>query len=202
MCLKSWFRTICGFGAALQFDYDAHAVAIAFVADVGDVVDDLVVDQFARCARSRRALFTWYGISVTMIACLSLVMFSMAALARIMKRPRPVRVGFEDSRAPVDEAAGREVGALHELQHLGQLRVGIVHQRDGGVDDFREIVRRNVRRHADGDSVRAVHEQIRNARRQNVGLDLAVVIVRTKVDCLFVDIFEQRGRNCASFASV
>jgi hypothetical protein len=31
-------------GAALEFDYDAHAVAIAFVADVGDVFDIFVVD--------------------------------------------------------------------------------------------------------------------------------------------------------------
>ena len=35
-----------GFGAALEFDDDAHAVAIALVADVGDVFDDLVVHQF------------------------------------------------------------------------------------------------------------------------------------------------------------
>ena len=35
-----------GLAAALEFDDDAHAVAVAFVADVGDVVDDLVVDQF------------------------------------------------------------------------------------------------------------------------------------------------------------
>ena len=34
-----------GLGAALEFDDDAHAVAVALVAQVGDVVDDLVVDQ-------------------------------------------------------------------------------------------------------------------------------------------------------------
>ena len=33
------------FGAALQLDDDAHAVAIGFVANVGDVVDDFVVHQ-------------------------------------------------------------------------------------------------------------------------------------------------------------
>ena len=40
---------------------------------------------------SRRALFTMNGISVTMIASRSLLKVSMLALARIMKRPRPVR---------------------------------------------------------------------------------------------------------------
>ncbi len=33
------------FGSALEFDDDAHAVAIAFVANVGDVFDVFVVDQ-------------------------------------------------------------------------------------------------------------------------------------------------------------
>ena len=77
------------FGAALQFDHDAHAVAVTLVANVGDIVDDFVVDQVGN-ALDQLALFTWKGISVTMMACLSLVMVSIAALARIMKRPRPV----------------------------------------------------------------------------------------------------------------
>ncbi len=34
-----------GLAIALQLDHDAHAVAIAFVADIGDRVNDLVVDQ-------------------------------------------------------------------------------------------------------------------------------------------------------------
>ena len=34
-----------GLGAALEFDDDAHAVAIAFVANVGNVFNRLVVDQ-------------------------------------------------------------------------------------------------------------------------------------------------------------
>jgi hypothetical protein len=44
-------------GSALEFDHDAHAVAIAFVANVGDVVDGLVVDQVGD-ALDQRALFT------------------------------------------------------------------------------------------------------------------------------------------------
>ena len=70
---------------------------------------------------------------------------------------------------------------------------GIVHQRDGGVDDLGEVVRRNLGRHADGDAVGAVDQKIRNARGQNLGLDFAVVVVGTEVDGLFVEVFEQRG---------
>ena len=79
------------FGAALELDHDAHAVAIAFVANVGDVVDGLLIDQVGDALDQARLIHLVKGISVTMIACLSLVTFSMAARARIMKRPRPVR---------------------------------------------------------------------------------------------------------------
>ena len=106
-----------------------------------------------------------------------------------------VRVGFENSAAAVDDGGGGEVGAFHDLQNLRQRGRGIVHQRDGRVDDLSQIVRRNFRRHADGDSIRAVHQQIRNARRQNVRLDFVAVVVGTEIDCVFIQIFEQRGSH-------
>ena len=74
-----------GLLAALQLEDDAHAVAIALVADFGDAFELLFVDQAAACS-IRRALFTWYGISVTMIASRSLPIFSVAALARSLMR--------------------------------------------------------------------------------------------------------------------
>ena len=77
--------------AALEFDDDAHAVAVALVAELvaGDVGDDFFVDQLGD-ALDELGLVDLVGISVTMIACFSLEMFSVATLARIMKRPRPV----------------------------------------------------------------------------------------------------------------
>ena len=41
-----------------------------------------------------RALFTWYGISVTTILCLPLDISSMVARARILTLPRPVEYAF------------------------------------------------------------------------------------------------------------
>ena len=88
-----------------------------------------------------------------------------------------------------------KVRAQHELQNFSELSVGIVDQRDGGVDDLGEIVRRNFCGHADGDSVGAVDQKIGNARGKNVGLDLAAVVVIVKVDGLFVEIFQKRCGN-------
>ena len=68
---------------------------------------------------------------------------------------------------------------------------GIVHQRDGGVDDLGEIVRRNLGGHADGDAVGAVDQQVRNARRQHDRLDGGVVEVGDEVHGVLVDVGQQ-----------
>ena len=104
-------------------------------------------------------------------------------------------IGLRNAAATVDEAAGRKVRALHVLQNLGQPRMRIVHQLDGCVDDFRQVVWRNVGRHADRDAVRAIHDQVWNARRQHRGLERALVVVRHQVDRVLVDVGQHLARD-------
>jgi hypothetical protein len=56
-------------------------------------------------------------------------------------------------------------------------------------------VRRDVRRHADGDARGAVDEQVRHLRRQDERLLRRVVEVRDEVDGLAVDVGEQLLRE-------
>ena len=51
-------------------------------------------------------------------------------------------------------------GPGHDLHQLVQRRVRIGDQRQRGVDDLARIVRRDVGRHADGDAVAAVDQQV------------------------------------------
>ena len=60
-----------------------------------------------------------------------------------------------------------------------------------GIDDFAQVVRRNVRRHADRDAGRAIDQQIGDARRENERLAFAAVVVRTEVDGFLVDVGQQ-----------
>ncbi len=117
----------------------------------------------------------------------------MAALARSLQLAAALGVGVVDAVAAEDEAAGGEIGAGHHLENLRQRRIGMLDQVDGGVDDFREVVRRNVGRHADGDAGRSVDQQVGNARGQDFGLDFAIVVVGLEVDGFLVEVFEQRG---------
>ena len=64
-----------------------------------------------------------------------------------------------------------------------------------GVDDLSEIVRRNLGRHADGDAIRAVDDEVGNSRRQHHRLDRGVIEVGDKVDRVLVDVGQQLFGN-------
>ena len=188
--MKSWLSTICGFGAALQFDHDAHAVAVALVANIADIVDHLVVHQFGNAFNQLR-LVDLVGNLGDDDRVLVLREVLDRSLGAHHEAPAPGAIGFGNAAASVDEAGCREIRSLHVLQQVSQRGVRIVHQRDAAVHDLRQIVRGNVGRHADGDAVRSVHQQVGNSGRQHHRLDRGVVEVGDEIDGVLVDVSQQ-----------
>ena len=92
-------------------------------------------------------------------------------------------------------AAGRKIRALDELHQAVDRDVRIVDQRKTAVDHFAQVVRRNVRRHSDGDSGRAVQQQIRHAIRQHLRHLQRFVVVRDERHGFFVEVFEHFARD-------
>ena len=70
--------------------------------------------------------------------------------------------------------------------------LGVVDHRDDRVRDLPEVVRRDVRRHADRDPGGAVDQQVRQPRRHHQRLVLGAVVVRAEVHRLLVDVREHR----------
>ena len=142
---------------------------------------------------SSRFLLTWYGISVT-------TMRDLVALLRLLRRRLGAqrdraaagRVGVEDAVPPDDEAAGGEIRAGNRLENCLQAGLAwlaaMLDQADDAVDDLPHVVRRDVRRHADGDAGRAVDEQVRIGRREDRRLFGGLVEVRDEVDRFLVEI--------------
>ena len=56
-------------------------------------------------------------------------------------------------------------------------------------------MRRNLGRHAYGNTLRTIHQKIRNARGQHRGLYRALIVVGGEVHCFSVNIFHQRASN-------
>ena len=127
-----------------------------------------------------------------MIASRSRRISSNSARARIVIEPRPVSNADADAGAAEDHAAGRKIRPRHDAHQLVQRRVRIGDQRQRGVDDLAGIVRRDVGRHADGDAVAAVDQQVGEARRQDARLLLGLVVVRLEIDRVLVDVVQQQ----------
>ena len=69
--------------------------------------------------------------------------------------------------------------------------IGVIDQRDTGVDYLGQIVRRDICRHADRDAGRAVDQQRRHPRRHDRRFTLGLVIVRCEIDGFLVEIRDQ-----------
>ena len=173
--------------AALELDDDAHAIAIALVAHVADVVDDLLVHQFGN-ALNESGLVDLVGDFGDDQRQLVLGDVFGGHLGAHHKASAAGVVGLRDAGAAIEETAGGEIGPLHVLEDFREAGLGVLDQLDGGVDDLSEIVRRDVGGHADGDAVGAVHDESRNARGQHGGLEDGLVEVGHHIDGFHVDI--------------
>src|SRR5207248_3535864 len=86
---------------------------------------------------------------------------------------------------------GRKVRSLYFLPKLRDRDVRLVDLGADRVDDLAQVVRRDVRRHANGDALRPVHQQVREPGGKHGRLLLVPVVVRDEVDGLFVDVAQE-----------
>ena len=181
---------------ALQLDDHAHAVLVGLVAQFGDAVDFLVAYQLGDALEQARLvhLVRQLGDDDGLPAADLVDVFEVAARAN-RQAAAAGAIGGGDFRRPVDDAGGREIRTRHVLHERGQRDFAVVEHRETGVDDFREVVRRHVGGHAHRDARRAVDQQVREPRRHDRRLGLALVVVRLEIDGFFFDVGEQLARD-------
>ena len=173
--------------AALQLDHDAHAVAVAFVAHVGDAFDLLGLHQL-RDALDQLGLvdlvgnFRHHDVLAVLPGLLDrrLGPHREAAASRL--------VGLLDSLTPRDVPARWQIRPRNQLHHFFQRGFRLFDHQHRGVNDLPQVVRRNVGGHAHGDAARAVHQQVRHSRRQHRGLLLGFVEVRQEIYGFLLDV--------------
>ena len=151
-----------GVGVLLELDNDAHAVAVGLVAQAGDAVELLithllgnVLDELALVDLIGQLRHDDADAVVAPGLGLGTGAHDDAAAAG--------GVGRADAAAADDDASGREVRARDMLHEVRERGVRVFEHTDAGIDDLGEVVRRDVRRHADGDTGRSVHQQVREA---------------------------------------
>ncbi len=103
----------------------------------------------------------------------------------------PGAVGFDDAGPAVDDAGGGKIRPGDVLHQPVDADVRIVDQREAGVDDLPQVVRRNVGGHAHGDARGAVDQQVRHPGGHHVRHAQGVIVVRHEVDSFLVEICQQ-----------
>ena len=140
-----------GIGVLLQLNNHAHTVAVRLVPQVGDALQTLVLHLV--------------GDVLDELALVDLVgklrhHNAHPVLAEGLKlRPGPDHhlapsggVGRPDAAVAHDDAAGGEIRSGDMLHQIRQGSLRIVQHADAGVDDLRQVVRRDIGGHANGDA--------------------------------------------------
>ena len=178
-----------GVGVAPQLHDDAHAVAVGFVAQRGDAVDRLVAHQLGDFFHQPRF--------IDLVRQLGDDDLRLAAGHRFDVRLRP----HGDDAAPgtiraahafeaEDLPAGGEIRPLDDSHQLVHRRLRVIDEREHAVDDLAHVMGRNVRRHAYGDARRAVHQKLRELRREHRRLLQGLVVIRGEVHRFLVNILQ------------
>ena len=105
----------------------------------------------------------------------------------------PGVVGRTDTAPPDDGTAGREIRTRYDFCQGVGVDVGVIDQGERRIDDFAEIVRRDIGGHADRDPAGPVDQKVRVACGEDDGLTFLAVVVRLEVDRVLVDIFDESG---------
>src|SRR5215471_981782 len=176
--------------AALQLDDDAHAFAVAFVANVGDAFDLFVGDKLGDA-------FDELGFVDLVRNFRNDDVFAVFAdffdgrLGAHGETAAAALVGLLDAFAACDEAAGGQIRAGDILHCFLERELRLFDHGDRGVNHFAQVVRRNVGGHANRDTAGAIDKKIRNARGEDRGFFFGFVEVRNKIDGFFFNVGEE-----------
>ena len=189
-------------GAALGLDHQAHAFAVGLVLEVGDVLDLLGLDQVGDLLGEARLVHLVRQLGDDDLVLAVGALFDLGDRADLQRAAAGL-VGVADALAAHDRGAGREVGGLDELHQVVRRGLGVVEVVHDAVDHLAEVVRRDVRGHADRDAAGAVDQQVGEPAGQHGGLLLVPVEVGHEVDGLGVDVAQElHGHGCEASLGV
>ena len=174
-------------GIAANIHDNLHTFTRGMVLNVRDAVDALVFDQICHGLDQTRLVDHVRDLGNDDLALAVRQIYNLGLCANLDLAAAGC-IGGANAAAAHDNAAGREVRSLDELADLVHLRLGMVDDIAGAVDDLREVMRRDVGRHADRDTGRAVHQQVGEAGRQYDRLLTLLIEVRLEIDRVFLDI--------------
>ena len=187
-----------GRGVALEIDDHAHSFARAFVANVGDAFDPLLLggvgDLLDQTGLADLEGDRGEDDRLAALALGTAGRLDLVACAH-QDRAAPGGVGRLGAGMTQDQRRGGEIGTGDDLEQLFRGDRRVVDIGETAVDDLAQIVRRDIGRHADRDAARAVDQQVGEARGQDGGFAARAVVIVREIDRVLVEIVEQHVGN-------
>ena len=171
----------------LQLDNDAHTDTVGLVTQVGNTLQPLFAHLFGDLAHQFAFIHLIGQLrhDDTGAVCAELLKLRAGADNHLAAAGG---IGGADTAAAHNDTAGGEIGAGNMLHQLTHSDLGVFQYRHAGVDHFRQVVGRNIGGHTNGDTVRAVDQQIGEAAGQHTGLFLGFIEVGIPIDSFLVDV--------------
>ncbi len=168
---------------------DDAGVFVGLVTEVGDAFDELLVDESGDLGDEGGSVDVVRDLrdDDLLLVIRELLHFTSPADAE------DATAGFHvplDLRPAGDGTSCGEVGTREDLDDLVESDVWVVDDGASGVDDFRKVVRGDVRGHPDGDPSGAVDEKVGDGGRENGGLGCAFLVIGYEVDSVLVDVLD------------
>src|SRR5579884_1167877 len=179
-------------GVPFQLDHDA-VILIRPTAHVADVRDHYTLHQLRDALDQRSPIHAVGNLRDDNLLPAAFEFFHAGFAAHLDAAPSGLKI-LADSVDAADDASGGKIRALHMLHQFIEGDVGVVDLRADSINDLRQIVWRNVGRHADGNAGAAVDEQIWKRGGENGGLGARFVVVGDEVHRLLVHV----GHHCGA----
>jgi hypothetical protein len=181
--------------ALLELHDDPHSVLVGLIPDVAYAFDLSVTDELGDLFDQPRLVHLEGDFRNDDVLLVPLGDGLDRRLGAHLDDALARRVGVLDPAASVDEPSGGKIRPGNDLHDVRNRQVGLLDQGDERVADLPQVVGRELGRHADGDAVGTVDQEIRDLGRQDHRLLGRPVEVRDEVDRLLVDVRQKLLRE-------
>ena len=176
-----------GVGVPLQFDNDAHTVAVRLIPQVGDTLQPLVMDLVGYVLNELPLVHLIGKLGDDDAGAVLAVLLKLGAGADDHLAPAG-GIGLADAAAAHDDAPGGKVRPGDVLHQVVQSGLRVIQHADAGVDDLRQVMGRDVGGHAHGNAAAAVDQQVGETGGQDPGFLPGFVKVGVPVHGILLNI--------------
>ncbi len=165
--------------------------AVRFVPQIADPVELAIFDQLGNALQQQRFVDLVGELGDDDLKAVAARRLLDEGLGANDHPSAPCGVGRADSFGAEDRSTGREIRTGNELHQFVDGRIRIFDEIGDCVAKLVQIVGRDVGRHADGNTGRAIEQQIRQAAGQHARLGHRRVVVRNEIDRVLVDVEQE-----------